>query len=117
MCVLATQLANGSPHTASMHFVHQDNTLYFSTHFGNRKLEGLDQGKSGASVTIGFSEQDWKTLQLEGTIEKIPPAKDIILSKYPETAKHIDDKTIFLKFTALWWHFTDFKANIHVYST
>ena len=114
MSVLATQLADGSPHTAAMHFVYQDNALYFSTHFGNHKLQGLDSSHTGASVTIGFSETDWKTLQLDGQAEKLTDstqAKSLSLAKYPESEKHMDAKTVFLKFTPTWWRYTDFKTS------
>jgi len=112
MCVLATTLADGSPHASAMHFVYDTDVLIFSTHFGNRKLSGLDIGHTAVSVAVGFSEQDWITLQLDGHIEKMEAsfAKKLILSKYPESEKHMDDKTIFLKFTPAWWRYTDFKT-------
>lgn len=113
MCVLATVLANGTPHAAAMHFVYQNEALFFSTHFGNRKLEGLNAGRSQASVCVGFSETDWATLQMDGQIEKTDPvfAKSLVLSKYPESEKHMDDQTVFLKFTPSWWRFMDYKVN------
>jgi general stress protein 26 len=115
VCVLSTLLSDGSPHNAAMHFAFQENplALYFSTHFGNRKLEGLNAGRFQASVCVGFSETDWTTLQMDGQIEKADPifAKNLILSKYPESEKHMDDQTVFLKFTPAWWRYTDFKAS------
>jgi len=112
MSVLATAFADGSPHTAAMHFVYKDKALYFSTHFGNRKLDGLNAGHTQASVCIGFSETDWTTLQMDGHIEKPDPVstKSLILSKYPESEKYMDPSTVFLKFTPRWYRYTDFKV-------
>lgn len=106
MAVLVIVLPDGTPHTAAMHFVYKNDAIYFSTHAKSKKVEGLTSAK--ASVTIGFSEQNWVTLQMNGSIEKTESVKDLILTKYPESAKYMDEKIIFLKFTSSWWRFTDF---------
>lgn len=108
MAVLAIALADGTPHTAAMHFVFKDGVIYFSTHSNSRKMQGLASAK--ASVTVGFNEQEWLTLQMDGTIEKTAEGKDLILAKYPETAKYMDESAIFLKFTPTWHRYTNFKA-------
>ena len=118
MSLLCLLLEDGSPHAAAMHFDLQDDPLilYFSTHFGNRKLAGLQAGRTQASVVVGFSETDWITLQMDGHCEIITPAgsapaKNLLLAKYPEAAKHISESTVFLKFTPAWYRYTEFKSN------
>lgn len=112
MSVLAMQLADGAPHTAAMHFAHQDGSLYLSTRSTSKKASGLVSGKAKASITVGISEEEWVTLQMDGEVEKVEeqPAKDIILAKYPEDAKHFDATAIFLKFTPTWWRYSDYKT-------
>ena len=69
VAVLATMLADGTPHTSAMHFIYHDGALYFSTQPTSRKAKDLS-GITKASVTVGFSEKDWITIQLDGTLEK-----------------------------------------------
>lgn len=106
---LAIVMPDGTSNAAAMHFVYSDGVIYFSTHVNSKKVEGLTTAK--ASVTFGFSEKDWITLQMNGILEKTTSAKDLILAKYPENAKHMDETVVFLKFTPTWWRYTDFKTN------
>jgi len=108
MSVLAIALADNTPHTAAMHFVYKDGVIYFSTHASSKKVQGLTSSK--ASVTVGFNEQDWITLQMDGQLEKTESGKDLILAKYPENAKYMDESAVFLKFTPTWHRYTNFKA-------
>lgn len=110
VAVLATMLADGTPHTSAMHFIYHDSALYFSTQPASRKAKDLS-GITKASVTVGFSEKDWITIQLDGTLEKSEFSEELHVAKYPEDAKHIGGDAIFLKFTPIWWRYTDFKTN------
>lgn len=116
MSVMAVDLPSGAPHASAMHFVFQDGILYFCTHSNSRKLAGLASGSTSGSVVVGFSEQDWVTVQLDGQIQKIelPTEKEaikrLIVVKYPESSKYMDETAVFLKFTPTWWRFTDFKS-------
>lgn len=116
MSVMAVDLPSGAPHASAMHFVWQDGVLYFCTHSNSRKLTGLTAGQAPGSVVVGFSETDWVTVQLDGQIAEIESgaeketAKSLILSKYPESSKYMDKTAVFLKFTPLWWRYTDFKT-------
>lgn len=117
MSVLAIVLENGTPHTAAMHFVYHEGFIYFSTHKGSRKLQKVETERTKASLTVGFSEQEWITAQFEGEIEKTDiRAKEIMLSKYPDDIKHFDQDTVFLKFTPTWWRYSDFKNNVYLES-
>lgn len=107
IAVLAT------PHASAMHFTFDEKNfvIYFITAKGSRKLKNLGE----ASVVVGFSEQEWISVQLDGRIEIVTEtklAKELILSKYPEDAKHMHDDTVFLKFTPTWWRYSDFNNKI-----
>lgn len=116
MSVMAVDLPSGAPHASAMHFVFQDGVLYFCTHSGSRKLAGLAPGQTPGSVVVGFSEADWVTVQLDGQIQKIElptereAVKRLIVIKYPESSKYMDETAVFLKFTSTWWRYTDFKT-------
>lgn len=110
MAVLGIVLPDGSVHTAAMHFVDQEGTFYFSTHDASRKVQGLT--KAAASMTVGFSEETWVTMQMDGTIEKTDDQKTLILSKYPDMEKRLDEHSIYLKFIPTWYRYSDFKNNI-----
>ncbi len=110
VAVLATMLADGTPHTSAMHFIYNEGSLYFSTQPNSRKAENLN-GITKASVTVGFSEKDWVTVQLDGTLEKSDLAVELHLEKYPEDAKHIGGEAVVFKFTPNWWRYSDFKTN------
>ena len=78
--VLATVLVNGSPHVAAMHYSHGDNPLeiYFSVDKTSLKCQLLlKKKKCQASVVIGFSEQDWLTLQMDGLISIVGDREEL----------------------------------------
>lgn len=102
-----------TPHASAMHFTFDEKAFvfYFITAKDSRKLKNLGE----ASVVIGFSEQEWITVQLDGTLEAvegIQTLKDLILAKYPEDVKHMNRETVFLKFTPTWWRYSDFKNEV-----
>lgn len=115
MAALSICLPDGTPHASAMHFVYKEGVIYFSTHNNSKKVTGLTSSK--ASVTVGFSEQDWVTVQIDGNIEITPDGKDLILEKYPESVKFMDANTIFLKFTPTWWRYSDYKSAPPVFLT
>jgi uncharacterized protein YhbP (UPF0306 family) len=107
VCVLAT------PHASAMHFTFDEssNVIYLMTRKGSRKLERLEL----ASLVVGFSEQEWITVQLDGKIETIlgtESIKNLILKKYPEEFKHMNEETVFLAFSPTWWRYSDLKNNL-----
>lgn len=107
VAVLAT------PHASAMHFTYDENNsvIHFITTKGSRKLMNLDE----ASVVVGFSEQEWVTVQMDGKIEMVESTqsiRDLILLKYPEDAKYMDTDAVFLKFTPTWWRYSDYKNNL-----
>lgn len=115
VAVLAVVLADGIPHTSAMHFIYHDGALYFSTQPTSRKAKDL-RGITKASVTVGFSEKDWITVQLDGTVEKAEFAEKFHVAKYPEDAEHIGGKAIFIKFTPTWYRYSDFNNDLFLSS-
>ncbi|OGM21349.1 hypothetical protein A2714_02535 [Candidatus Woesebacteria bacterium RIFCSPHIGHO2_01_FULL_38_9] len=118
--VLTTLLKDGTPHGATLHYSHKENPLelYFSTENTSRKCQTLKDGKVGkASVVIGFSEEEWITLQMDGSVQAIldevelKEVQSIHYPKHPNSEKFKNDPaTIFLKFTPTWFRYTDYNT-------
>lgn len=121
VCSLTTLLTDGSPHASALHYSHINNplTLYFSTENTSRKCSGLLQGEPAkSSVVIGFSEEEWITLQMDGEVKAIldettrNEIQKIHYKKHPTAKKYKDaPETIFLAFTPLWWRYTDYNSD------
>lgn len=117
---LTTLLNNGSPHAAALHYSHNSHPLelYFSTENTSIKCQALLDGNSTkASFVVGFSEQEWVTLQMDGEViavkdrEELKAAQSIHYLKHPDSEKYKDaPATIFLKFTPRWWRYTDYNT-------
>lgn len=120
VCSLTTLLTDGSPHAAAVHYSHRADPLklFFSTQNSSRKCEALADGKTTkAAVVIGLSEEEWKTLQLEGTVraitdkDEIAKVKSVHYPKHPNSQKFENDPaTLFLEFTPSWWRYTDYNT-------
>jgi general stress protein 26 len=118
--VLVTLLKDGTPHGAALHYSQKDNPLeiYFSTESTSRKCQALNNGKPGkASLVVGFSEEEWITLQMDGEIQAIldknelKKVQEIHYTKHPNSEKFKNDPTtIFLKFTPGWFRYTDYNT-------
>lgn len=113
---LTTLLPDGTPHGAALHYSHiaEPLTLYFSTKNTSRKCEGLLNGEtSKASVVIGFSEDEWITLQLDGEVkalekDQLENIHKVHYAKHPNSEQFKDaPETVFLAFTPTWWRYTD----------
>lgn len=118
---MAVLLPDGFPHGAVLHYSCKNNplTLFFSTENTSKKSEGLLDGKGKkASVVVGFSEEEWITLQMDGEVRAILDPKELKEVKEIHYAKHPDSKqyendpaTLFLSFTPNWWRFTDYNTD------
>lgn len=121
VCSLSNLLPDGSVHGAALHFSHSEEPLqlYFSVENSSRKCAGLLNGESvQAAVVVGFSEEEWLSLQLDGELqavsdsEQLAKIQEIHYSKHPNSAKYKDEpETLFLLFTPKWWRYTDFKSD------
>ncbi len=120
VCSLTTLLPDNSPHAAAVHYSHSENplTLYFSTDNSSRKCTALLKGETvKGAVVIGFSEEEWLTLQMNGEVtailnkDELAKVHKIHYAKNPNAEKYKDDPaTIFLKFTPTWWRYTDYNT-------
>lgn len=117
VCCLTVSLPDESLHPAAMHFSHRVDpfTIFFSTDKSSRKCLGLLSGAVvKAAIVVGWSEEDWITLQMAGEIKAVSNTDELKLiqnihyKKHPGSAKYKDDPaTIFLAFTPTWERFTD----------
>ncbi len=121
ICALTTLLQDGSPHAAAIHFSYNESPFefYFSTKNTTKKCEALLDGQSSkASVVVGLSDEEWITLQMDGTVKSIlDPAESektaaIHYARHPHAATRFknDPSTLFLHFTPKWWRYTDFNT-------
>lgn len=121
VCSLTTLLNDGSPHAAALHYSNKNEPLelYFSTKNTSLKTQTLLDGKSTkASVVIGFSEEEWITLQMDGETKAVLDKNElrsvhaIHYAKVPDSEQYKDDPaTIFLKFIPKWWRYTDYNTD------
>src|SRR3989344_1314087 len=119
-----TILVDSNPHASAMHFSHKDDPLilYFSTESTSRKCKSvLEEGNAKASVVVGFSEEDWLTMQMNGEVslvdnETLKEVKKIHYLKHPKSQKYENDpETIFLQFKPSWWRYSDLKTDPPLY--
>ena len=120
VCSLTTLLKDGSPHAGALHYSHKSKPLefYFSTENTSHKTQALLDGKfTKASVVIGFSEQEWITLQMDGEIKVIVDNDElqsihaIHYAKIPDAKQYKDyPATLFLKFIPTWYRYTDYNT-------
>jgi general stress protein 26 len=120
VCSLTTLLKDGSPHSAALHFSHNSEPLelYFSTENTSRKCEAIVDGSTvKGSVVVGFSEEEWITLQMDGEVQAVLDTDElqkvhrIHYAKHPDAEQYKSEpETIILKFTPKWWRYTDFNT-------
>ncbi len=119
IAVLTTLVAGGQPHSASLHYAFNQNPFYlvFWTGSGTRKLNNMQENKSSkGSVVIGFSEEEWLTMQMEGEVKWITDANEqneiwpCYAEKYDERKEYKDTQdSALLKFTPAWWRYSEVK--------
>lgn len=117
---LSIPLTDGTPHTATMHFSMQEEplALYFQTQRDSLKCKALlDAKERSAAVVVGFSEEEFVTLQMHGMIHLVtdPQALETLCKihykKLPAAEQYKSDGSAFLTFKPTWWRFTDFKTD------
>lgn len=118
IAVLGMQKLDGGPHSATIHFGHIEDPLRFIilTSKASKKCEALvANGKCKASLVLGTSEEDMKTMQLEGDVEFTEDATilDAYFAKFPEKWDKYSPggHDAFLLFTPTWWRYSDYKAD------
>ena len=119
ICVLTTLLSDGSPHSAALHYSADLDLLQFYciTEKTTRKLQSLLREKQGkASMVIGFSEEEFVTLQMEGAVQILEEqvatkhAWDSFIEKYPQAVvRQTDSAFVILSFQPTWWRLSEFR--------
>ncbi|MDO8548175.1 MAG: pyridoxamine 5'-phosphate oxidase family protein [bacterium] len=118
--VLSVLLKDGSPHGATVHFSHQieSTKLFFLTDRTYKKCEALLEGAPvRASFVVGFSEEEMKTLQLDGVVRIVSDAQELVVlkeihfKKIPTAKEYENDlDSVFLEFVPTWWRYTDYNT-------
>ena len=121
VCTLSVITPDGFPHSSTMHYAHIDEplTLYFSSDRSSRKCLSLLNGDLvKASVVIGFSDEEGKTLQMDGEVKLlreesvIAKAKETLFTKHPESNEfESDPNTVYLEFSPKWFRYTDYNTD------
>ncbi len=119
LSVLSVQLGDGSIHPAVVHFSSSDDGEKFFIQTSNTTVKAgpvISGGICAASLAIGFSEQDWVTLQMRGSLRLISDSEEaqrVQIShhtKIPDAEKRMGPTTVFLEFAPAWFRYTDFKT-------
>jgi general stress protein 26 len=116
---LAVALPNGTVHTAALHYSHLDEpfTLYFQSSRDTKKATAFAEGVAQASFTVGFSEEEWLTLQADGEARvlsdpaEIEHCQKVHYAKHPRAQKFAGPQTIYIEFKPRWYRYTDFNTH------
>lgn len=120
LCVLSVEMMDGSPHAATMHFaLNESPALFlFETYRSHRKATPLfEREKSRASMVIGFSEDNRKTLQIDGEVALMRSDTEQLLfnkvyfKKFPKKKEKAQDSNfVIFSLTPTWWRYTDWDS-------
>lgn len=121
--VLTTLIAGGMPHSSTMHYAYdpEKTEFIFYTKRASRKLSALKESVgSNASMVIGFSQVEWKELQMEGEVvwlssEKSKKEQEVYNKNF--AGAELDSAHVVVKFTPKWWTYTVFKPKQIVISS
>lgn len=113
---LAVAGPDGRVYGSTVHFASTEvGKLFIQIGTDSRKYQAVKNGPCSASFTVGFSEEEWKTLQLDGELRQIEPEQDkefqeVYYRKNPQAKKYRGDDTAYLLFTPSWWRYSDFSV-------
>lgn len=122
--VLSVTLPDGSLHSAACHYSHKDNPLeiIIYTESTTRKCLSLVEGNiAQASLVVGFSEEEWISLQMSGTAKMLKSGIEVDNLKpfYEEKFKskiNFDPQDVFIVFTPKWWRYSEYKNKVFLSS-
>lgn len=115
--VLSILTSESAPHASALHYAWDKNTnsFIFFTRIDTIKYKTLEKQQSQASLVIGFSEEEFVTLQFHGEVKLITNEnnlKEVYFAKYPNIREHEKDvDAVFLKFSPNWFRYTDYKTD------
>ncbi|GAB4156784.1 MAG: hypothetical protein Fur003_0250 [Candidatus Dojkabacteria bacterium] len=114
---LSIMTGNKTCHSAAMHFSFKEDPfeIYFSIDKTSRKAQLINKEPTSASFVIGFSEEEWKTFQVDGIVKIVTDAEELSKIKEGHYKRNpssqqfeSDPNTVFLVFSPTWWRYTDF---------
>ncbi len=121
IAVLTTLIKDDQPHSAALHYSFNENPFYFVfwTGSNSRKLSGLQKNvPSKGSLVIGFSEEEWLTMQMEGEVKWVSEKSELdevwpaYAEKYKERKTYYDSPdAVIVKFTPTWWRYSEVKPS------
>lgn len=119
--VLSVLQEDNSIHSAALHFAHNEDPVAFYVWTGkdSRKCRSLLSGREvNAALVIGFEESEFATFQAEGTVKILTDEKEldegwkVYGSKLSErSGGRADQDMVLLRFTPVWWRYTDLKTD------
>lgn len=118
--VLSVVLSDGSPHAATVHFSSQTEPLkLFIQTYPTVKTKAIQDtgGAAPAAMVVGFSEEEFVTLQMRGEVRIVADAAEqetifkIHYAKHPEAEQYRSPRTILLEFTPTWWRYSDLNTD------
>lgn len=114
--VLSVMTPEDKIHSATIHYANKFDPLefIFLTEKASLKAQTLGSGEVRASLVIGFSEEEWVTLQMHGTAslpkndKEISEAWEVYSTKFSgsEKMKENVDFTL-VKFIPNWWRYSE----------
>jgi general stress protein 26 len=113
--VISTIGSDGGPHATVMHHSCLSSPLriFYSADKSSTKYANI-LTRAHSAVVVGWSEQDWVTVQMRGTTKivneptELVAAKQIHYSLHPNSQRFEHDPgTVFLKFEPTWLRFSD----------
>lgn len=120
--VLGTVSPDGTPQTALIAFAEYDNLdIIFETFQGTRKAQNLAYS-THASLTTGFSTVRHQTIQIDGTVVKLPR------TEYARCIEHFskkdtpcgpeflnDPRVEFYRLTPTWLRYSDYNIEPNIF--
>lgn len=119
VCVLATGMPDGSPHTTVVHYsaMMDPLRLVISADVESDKVRNI-QRSSVIAAAIGWSESDWVTMQLRGTAKVLTDPSELADAKRTHYEVHPssqqfehDPGTVLLCFTPTWLRYSDLSVD------
>ena len=118
--VISVIQKDGTVHSATVHYSQKNDPvkIYIQTLNTTLKSQPFLNGQSGqGAMVVGFSEQDWVTLQMHGNIRAVLDQEELEevykthYQKHPDAEQYKGPNTVFLEFTPTWWRYTDFNTD------
>ncbi len=116
IAVLSVLLDSGELHGAALHYAwdEMNGVFVFFTRTGTVKFQALEKGPKQASLVIGFSDEEFCTIQMRG--EARICTNDAAKQAYCEKYRHIleflrDSNAAFIEFQPTWYRYSDLRQN------